>query len=57
MHFAVLTESGACCFAQFFAMKNLQDAGIDHVFLWINPVEKWTRSVPRCYHVRQQKKI
>jgi hypothetical protein len=24
----------------FFVMKNLQDAGIDNVFFWINPVEK-----------------
>jgi hypothetical protein len=30
-------------------MKNLQDAGIDNVFFWINPVEKCTRSFPRCY--------
>jgi hypothetical protein len=22
-------------------MKSLQDAGIDNVFFWINPVEKW----------------
>jgi hypothetical protein len=24
-------------------MKNLQDAGIDDVFFWTNPVEKYTR--------------
>jgi hypothetical protein len=29
----------------------LQDAGIDNVnvFIWINPVDKCTRSFPRCY--------
>jgi hypothetical protein len=31
-------------------MKILQDAGIDNVLFWINPVEKKsTRSFPRCY--------
>jgi hypothetical protein len=30
-------------------MKNLLDAGIDHVFFWINPVEKFTQSFPRGY--------
>jgi hypothetical protein len=32
-----------------FRMKNLQDAGMDDVFFWINPVEKYTRSFLRCY--------
>jgi hypothetical protein len=30
-------------------MKNLQDAGIDNVFFWLNPVEKCTTLFPRCY--------
>jgi hypothetical protein len=30
-------------------MKKLLDAGIDNVFLWINPVEKCIRYFPRCY--------
>jgi hypothetical protein len=36
-------------FHRLFRMKNLQDACKDNVFCWINPVEKCTRSFPRCY--------
>jgi hypothetical protein len=35
-----------------FHMKNLQDAGIDNVFFWINSVEKCTQSFPWCYIIR-----
>jgi hypothetical protein len=32
-----------------FRMKYLQDAGMDNVFFWKNPLEKYTRSFPLCY--------
>jgi hypothetical protein len=38
---------------RFFRMKNMQDTGLDNVFFGINPVEKCTRSFPRCYSRRR----
>jgi hypothetical protein len=41
---------------RFFRLKDLQDASIDNVFFWINPVEKCTQSFPRCYVNREKVK-